>query len=161
MSFDLGTKTRLVPNRDCPSRRDTARAMSQENVEAAERAVDAFNRRNLEANLAELDPDVIQHLSLPAMFGGESAVYRGHEGVREWWRDLGEAFAEFTIELSEIRDLGERIVAIGELRGRGKESGAVVESPIGYVAEFKNGKVIRLDDYFDPEEALEAAGLSK
>ena len=66
-----------------------------------------------------------------------------------------------TIEISEIRDLGERIVAIGELRGRGKESGAEVESPIGYVAEFKNGKVIRLDDYFDPEEALEAAGLSK
>ena len=85
------------------------------------------------------------------MVGGESTVYRGHEGVRELWRDIGEAFAEFHIELSEIRDLGERVVAIGHLRGRGKASGAVVESPIGYVADFKNGKAIRIDDYFDPE----------
>ncbi len=75
--------------------------------------------------------------------------------------DLDETLAELRIEISEIRDLGERIVAIGHLRGRGKQSGAEVESSIGYVVEFKNGKVIRMDDYFDPEDALEAAGLSE
>ena len=95
------------------------------------------------------------------MFGGEATVFRGHEGVRELWRDLGEAFAEFRIEISEIRDLGERIVAVGQLRGSGSVSGAEVESPIGYVVEFKNGKAIRIDDYFDPEAALAAAGLSE
>ena len=62
---------------------------------------------------------------------------------------------------SEIRDLGERIVAIGQLYGRGRESGAEVESPIGYLVELKNGKATRIHDFFDPEEALEAAGLSE
>jgi len=133
--------------------------MSQENVEAVKRAIDAYNRRDVEANLAELDPEVVMHLALPAMFGGESTAFRGHDEYREFLRDLYEAFAEFQIEISEIRDLGERVVAIGHLRGRGKESGAKVESPIGYVAEFTNGKAIRIDDYFDPEEALEAAEL--
>ncbi len=85
----------------------------------------------------------------------------GHDGVRAQLRDLYEAFSEFHLEISEIRDLGERVVALGQLRARGKESGAEVESPIGYVVEFKNGKVIRLDDYFDPKEALEAAGLEE
>ena len=44
---------------------------------------------------------------------------------------------------------------------RGRESGAEVESPIAYVAQYRNGKVIRLDDYLDHQEALEAAGLSE
>jgi len=135
--------------------------MSQENVEAVKRAVDTFNRRDLEANLAELDPEVTGRVVLLAMVGGESTDYRGHEGVRELWQELGEAFAEFQIELSEIHDLGERVVGIGHVRGRGKASGAEVESPIGYVVEFKNGKAIRIDDFFDPKEALEAAGLSE
>jgi uncharacterized protein len=135
--------------------------MSQENVEALKRGFDAFNRRDLVANLRELDPEVVQHLSLPAMFGGQLTVYRGHDGVRELWRDLGEAFAEFRVEITEIRDVGERIVAVGQLRGRGRESGAEVESPIGYVVELRNGRAIRIDDYFNPAEALKVAGLSE
>jgi ketosteroid isomerase-like protein len=31
--------------------------------------------------------------------------------------------------------------------------------PLGYLVEFKNGKVIRMRAYLDPKEALEAAGL--
>ena len=134
--------------------------MSEENVEAFKRGMDAFNCRDLEANLEGLDPEVVQHLSLPAMFGGQLTVYRGHDGVRELWRDLGEAFAEFRVEITKIWDVGERIVAIGQLRGRGRVSGAEVQSPIGYVVELRNGKAIRIDDFFDPADALEAAGLS-
>ena len=135
--------------------------MSQENVESCKRCVDSFNRRDFEANLKELDPEVTGRAVLLAMVGGEETVYRGHEGVRELWRELDEAFAAFQIEISEIHDRGERVVAIGHLHGRGKASGAEVESPIGYVVEFKNGKAIRIDDYFDPKEALKAAGLSE
>jgi ketosteroid isomerase-like protein len=135
--------------------------MSQENVEAYKRGVDAFNRRDVEALLEELDPEVVMHLALRAMFGGESTAFRGHDEYREFLRDLDEAFAEFQVEISEIRDLGERLVTIGNLHDRGKESGAEVESPIGYVVDFKNGKAVRFRDYFDPKEALEAAGLSE
>ena len=135
--------------------------MSQENVEAYKRGLDAFNRRDVEAMLQELDPEVVMHLALPAMFGGEATAFRGHDECREFLRDLDEAFAEFQVEISEIRDLGERLVTIGHLHGRGKESGADVESPIGYVIDFKNGKAVRYRDYFDPKEALEAAGLEE
>jgi ketosteroid isomerase-like protein len=50
-------------------------------------------------------------------------------------------------------------VTIGRLHGRGKTSGADVDSPIGYVIDVKDGKALRYRDYFDPMEALEAAGL--
>ena len=136
--------------------------MSQENVETCWRSVDLFNRRDVEAWLEYLDPEVELHWTLFAMLGGGATVFRGHEGVREYLRDLDKAFAEFQIaEISEIRDLGERVLAVGQLRMRGTGSGAEVESPIAYVVEVKSGKATRIDDFFDPKDALEAAGLSE
>jgi ketosteroid isomerase-like protein len=133
--------------------------MSQENVEDFKRGLDAFNRRDVEALLEELDPEVEWHPALPVLVGGEATVYRGHEGVREMLRDLYEAFAETHVELSEIRDLGDRLVAIGRTRARGNESGAETESPWAGVTEYKDGRAIRIRTYLDPNEALEAAGL--
>jgi ketosteroid isomerase-like protein len=88
-------------------------------------------------------------------------VYRGHQGVRKGVRDLEEASSEIQAEQTEIRDLGERVVAIGHHRGRGEESGAITESQLAWVVEFKGGKVIRVREYLDPKKALEAVGLSE
>ncbi|MGA8803916.1 MAG: nuclear transport factor 2 family protein [Solirubrobacterales bacterium] len=135
--------------------------MSEENVEAFKRGIAAWNRGDIDATLEVFDPEVEWRPTFRRLLGGDTAVYRGRHGVREFLQDLDETWAELPIELTEIRDLGERIVAIGHLRGRGKQSGAELESSIGYVVEFKNGKVIRMDDYLDHQEALEAAGLSE
>ena len=96
---------------------------------------------------------------LPVLLGGEAAVYRGHEGARHGIRELEEAFTELRAEPVEFRDLGERVVAIGHLHGRGKESGVVTESPIVWLVDFEDGKVVRIREYLDPDEALEAAGI--
>jgi ketosteroid isomerase-like protein len=72
-----------------------------------------------------------------------------------------ELFAEVQILISEIRYLGDRVVVTGSLRGRGREGGAEVTTPWGAVVDFKDGKGIRISDYLDPQEALEAAGLSE
>ena len=134
--------------------------MSQENVEAFKRAIEAYNRRDIDTFVEEIDPDVEWHGALQALLESEATVYRGHEGVRQWVRDIDEALAEIRLELPEIRDLGDRIVAIGWLRARGKASGAETESPFGCVVEWKNGKATRLRSFLDPKEALETARLS-
>jgi ketosteroid isomerase-like protein len=135
--------------------------MSQENVELVKRAVDAINRGDAEALVAELDPEVEWHGAILMAMGGTQTVYRGHEGVREWLRDLYETLSEFQAEYPEIRDLGDRTVAIGRVRARGAASEAQIESPHGTVTDFKDGKAIRVRTYLDPNEALEAAGLSE
>ena len=135
--------------------------MSQENVEAFKRGLDAGNHRDVETLLSVLDPEVAWHSELHALMGGEVTVFRGHDGVREMLRDLYEAFDEIHIEISEIRDLEDRLVAIGRTRARGKASGANVETPIGFVTEVKNGKTISIRGYLDPKEALAAVGLSE
>ena len=133
--------------------------MSQENVEAFERGAEAYNRRDVDALLKELDPEVEWHSALLIPFGGEATVSRGHEGVREVLREVYEVLAEIHLEYSEIRDLGDRIVAIGRIRTRGKQSGVVTEIAFGTVSDMKNGKSIRIWTYLDPQEALQAAGL--
>ena len=135
--------------------------MSQENVDAFKRAVEANNRGDYDALLAEIDSDVEWHAVFQVMFGGQATVCRGHEGVREYLRDLDEGFDVRHVEISELRDLGQRIVAIGHVRGRGRSSGAELDSPISFVAEFKDRKIFRMSDYLDSKEALKAAGLSE
>jgi hypothetical protein len=57
-------------------------------VEAFTRVVDAINRRDVEAVLRELDPGIEWHMALQVLVGGEAGVYHGHEGVREYFRDM-------------------------------------------------------------------------
>jgi ketosteroid isomerase-like protein len=107
----------------------------------------------------ELDADVEWHSAVLGSLRGEATVHRGHDGVREMLRDLYEAFGEFQVELSEIRDLGDRIVGIGRWIARGEESGVETTQPHAAVVDFKNGKAIRVRSYLDPKEALAPAGL--
>jgi len=135
--------------------------MSQRDLEGFKRAVEAGNRGDVEAVLEELDPEVEWHPALIASLEAEATVYRGHDGVREWFQAASETFPERHTEVEEIRNLGDRIVAIGHIRMRGKASGAETESPIAYLVEYGNGKATQVRSYLDPQAALEAAGLSE
>jgi ketosteroid isomerase-like protein len=135
--------------------------MSQENVDSFKRFADANNRRDVEALLEELDADVEWHSAVLSSLGGEETVHRGHDGVREMLRDLYEAFSEFQVEFSDIRDRGDRIVAIGRWITRGEESGAEVTPPLASVVDFRNGKAIRVRSYLDPEDALVDAAMEE
>jgi ketosteroid isomerase-like protein len=134
--------------------------MSQENVETFKRTSEVGPRFDVEALIAEMDPNVEWHAGLLASLAGEqAAVFRGHDGVREMFRDFQDAFAESHMEFPDIRDLGDRVVGLGLFRNRGKASGAEVVSPIAYVVDFRDGKVAHVQTYLDHQQALEAAGL--
>jgi ketosteroid isomerase-like protein len=132
--------------------------MPQANGEAFKRMIDAYNRRDVEALLRELDTEIEWRPVLPVVLGGDSTVYRGHDGVRQLLRDLDEVLAERRLDFSEIREAGDLVVATGRLRIRGKSSGALSESPFGCVAELKHGKAIRIETCLDPGDALEHLG---
>ena len=133
--------------------------MSKENVESFKRGTELLNRRDIEPFLEMLDPEVEWHPGLVALLEGEATVYRGREEVREALQDIFEAFADFRFEFSEVRDLGDQILAVGEMRGRGTESGVEIESPWAFLIQLRNGKATHVRVYLDPKEALEAAGL--
>jgi ketosteroid isomerase-like protein len=135
--------------------------MSEQNVDQAKRMAEASNRRDIVALLETLDPEVEWSPAFPVSLGGAAPVYRGHDGVREMFSEFYEALDEIHAEYLEVRDLGERVLANGSIRTRGKASGAATESPFASVIDFRDGKAIRVRTYLDPRHALEAAGLSE
>ena len=136
--------------------------MSQENVETFKRVTEAYNRRDVEAMLRDLDPEIEWHPALLVPLGGEATVYRGHEGIRELVRDLDEHFAEFHAEYSEIRDLGDQVARNRPRSARVARQAELRPSRrLPSCNDLKNGKAIRVRTYLDPKEALEAAGLSE
>ena len=82
---------------------DTGRAMSQENVELLYRSYDALNRRDLDAYLALIDPEVEFTPRIMQMEGGS---YRGHKGIREWLRNLLAVFPDFSSEVLRCANPG-------------------------------------------------------
>jgi ketosteroid isomerase-like protein len=135
--------------------------MSQENVETVLRVAEALRHRDVAGIVAEVDPEVEWHPAMQALVGGDATVYRGPEGVREMMHDFYDTFADVQLEVLETREAGDRVVLIGHLHVRGKVSGVDADSPAAYVVSFSNGKLIRVRTYLDPNEALEAVGLSE
>jgi ketosteroid isomerase-like protein len=136
--------------------------MSQENVEMFKRALDAGNRRDIDGLTRDLHAEAEWHTVLASALTAEPTVYRGLEGIREGLaRDLLASFDEIHFQMSEIRDLGNRVLAVGHMRARGLESGVDTESPWAFLVQFKNGKAIWVRAFLDPREALEAAGLKE
>jgi ketosteroid isomerase-like protein len=94
--------------------------MSEETVERTRRAFHAFNRRDLDAFLALIDPEVEFTTRYMEMEG--DSYYRGQDGIREWWRDLLAIFPDFSVEVLEVRDLGDSGIAALRVRGHGVDS---------------------------------------
>jgi ketosteroid isomerase-like protein len=133
--------------------------MSRDKVDIVKRAVDAYNRRDIACLFAELaTPDCEWW---PALTGAyEGGCYRGREGVERFMADTSETWEELQIVAEEFRDLGERVLSLGRLKGKGKGSGAPVDQPYATILDFRGDRIWRLRAYFDRAEGLRVAGLS-
>ncbi len=138
--------------------------MSQENVETVLEAVDAANRRDADAFIACISPDVEWEDEPPDAdpFPGLRGTYRGRAEVREWFEAVLEPWESFQVEIEEIIEASADRVVYGELlTGRGKGSGVDTEVRAWEVAWFADGKITRRRVFGTRDRALEAAGLSE
>ena len=132
--------------------------MSQENADLVRRALAAFDTRgDVEEMMPFLDPEFELHSAIVG--GAEGNAYRGHEGYRKWFADSTESFEELVNEWSEFRDLGDRVLALGHVKARGRESGVVLDSPIAFLFTLRGGKAVKAEGFLSRDKALEAAGL--
>ena len=129
--------------------------MSQENVDLAYRAFDAYNRRDLEAALALADDEVEAIPRIGLMEGS----YRGHDGLRRWWEDLFGTYPDFAIEVIEIRDLGDLTLATLHVRGHGAGSDIPMDDAIWSVGRWSHGKCVWWRNFDTQADALAEAGL--
>jgi ketosteroid isomerase-like protein len=130
--------------------------MSQENVEAFRRGADAISRGDV-VDIPELvHPEAV----FEPLRSATEGAYVGHEGMRRFIADTEEMFEVFQISYTDIRDLGDRLVAIGSIRMRARESGVETDVPSAAIVEYVDGLLFRYKDYGQARLALEAAGLA-
>ena len=109
----------------------------------------------IDAGLTAPDAEWIVPPSTP----GFRQVYRGRDGFIDFMRTWTEDF-EWSIELERVIEAGDdRAVAIFHQRATGKSSGVPVELRMGLLYDIEDGRIIRMRNFLDPAEALEAAGL--
>jgi uncharacterized protein len=133
--------------------------MSQENVEIMRGGEEAFNRRDREMFLSGFDPDAEWHVTGQVV--DQQTVYRGHEEIWRYVTVLDDQFQELRTDFEEFVDAGDKVVVIGRLHGRGRTSDAPVDLRWAIVVTFRNGRIMRLDNYQKKEQALKAVGLSE
>jgi ketosteroid isomerase-like protein len=134
--------------------------MSQENVQITRENMEAFNRREIDAFLASLHPDVEWDDSNG--FPGLQGVYRGRAGVRSWLEAFMEAWESFHGEVEQATEGSDGRVLL-QMAGiaRGRASGVETELCAWFVLWIADGKITKRQVFFNRDEALEAAGLSE
>jgi ketosteroid isomerase-like protein len=131
--------------------------MASANVELVRRWNDAFNRRDMDVLLELTSPEFEFVPYLGALI--ETITYRGHDGLRKYFEDADAAWQAIEARLVEVRELDGTVIALGELRARGRASGLEVRVSLAWVGEFDGGQITRLRSYETEAKALEAAGL--
>ncbi|PWU24775.1 MAG: hypothetical protein C5B48_04660 [Candidatus Rokuibacteriota bacterium] len=112
------------------------------------------SRGDIEGMVAKLDPD-IEVVPFGASMHGKS--YRGHDGVREWFRDEIEAnWTEFRTIPEEFRRVDDRILVFGQWIASGRTSGVHLNVAATWIFDVRDGKITRWQTYTDREEALQA-----
>ncbi len=128
--------------------------MSKENVEVVRRIVDAYVAGDPERAIDDSDPEIVWN---PA----EEAPTQGHEAVREYLRRWEDEWEVLRTVAEEYIDAGDRVVVTVHFAGRGRESGIDVDTRLYEVWTIRAGKAVRMDEFTERAEALEAAGLGK
>ena len=132
--------------------------MSEENVELATAFFDAYNARDSEAVDRLLDPDA----EITTLTGRAGLPTRWNAGATgEYFDQLDETLADLRVEIENYREHGERVVALGVIRGAGRASHVEVANEFAVVFVIRNSRFTHVDTYDSRKAALEAAGLSE
>ena len=131
--------------------------MSQENVEIVRAFFEAWNAGDMDAVRETYDPYVVVRYADGWPEGLEPIM--GREAVMRQWEQQREPFDADTIELIEVIDLGDRVVARFIWRAAG--SGPDLNIEVTSVSTARNGKTILVEFFWDHAEALETLGLSE
>ncbi len=165
----LGIKVKPFP-------RDTAEAMSRENVELARRLyfgeVDLVavlpDRESLDANLGPFVEPNFEIVTVPGQVpvsgagtkGASPPVAYGLDGFVSAFGDWLTAWETWVMSPTDFIDVDEnRVLVMLDIRARSKTH--QVEMPVdgANLLTLRDGKVARVELYFDRSQALEAAGL--
>ncbi len=139
--------------------RDTARGMSQENVEIV---VGYFEAVDLAASIDALAEDVtfVFHGETRHLAGAETVS--GKSAAVAWLADWFSRFhPDYRFEVEEALDWDDHVLVVTTNRGKGRASGVPISRQTAQLMTVRDGKIVRRDFFASRAEALDAAGLAE
>jgi ketosteroid isomerase-like protein len=119
-------------------------------------AFDAFTRRDLDAFLETLDPDVrLRSLMTEA----EQAEYHGYDGVRAWYAAVFDVFPDWSPSLRELREEGEAALGCFDVFATAASSGVRIAQGYHFAAHVRDGRLDYFGFFRSEEDARQAVGL--
>jgi uncharacterized protein len=115
--------------------------VSEENIAVVRRAYEAFTQRDADAMAALADPDVEWLPPHTAGLAHEGRPYHGHEGLRLYLEDVTRLWLEMQVIPQEFKDTDDTVIVDGRIYARG-EDGLLVDSPMRWVWELRDGKIV-------------------
>ena len=131
--------------------------MGDQNADVLARWAETMRRGDLAEELWDEDLEIVN-----AEGWVVEATYRGYDGLRRWWGDLAEAFADFTMEVEEITPLdGERFLTVQRFVGHFRATGIPIDAQWASVVTVRAGRIVQAVGYLTKGRALsEIAGWS-
>ena len=130
--------------------------MADENVELAQRWSDAFNRRDFDAIPEFFDPSIEWRTPHE---DPDQTTYRGQAAVRGYIEGVLDVFPDLRFEVDEFVEAPDgRVISTAHFVGR-SASGVPTDYRLTFLATVRSGLFSRIEEYYDRDEALEAAGL--
>jgi ketosteroid isomerase-like protein len=128
---------------------------AEERIEFVRRAIDAFNRRDIDEMLSLAGDDFEYDWS--RSMGPNRGVYKGPEGFFEFLSDQWDTFDPFELEADEFIPRGNHVVVPNTVHGRGPQNVAV-SATTTHVYTFDGPRLVRITMFQELDEALAATG---
>jgi uncharacterized protein len=132
--------------------------MSQQNVEIVRQIYSNWVPGASPAKSNLLHPDIEWVNPRDAL---EPGTRTGIEAFTAITEELDDTIRDFRMEVERCVDAGDRVVVIATMRGQGSTSGVAIQRRHGSVWTIRDGKAIRFQWFHEPDEALEAVGLTE
>jgi ketosteroid isomerase-like protein len=114
---------------------------------------EALNDRDIDSAMNALAEDAEWHESevLP-----DTGIYRGREAIRSFLTDFLASWERFDQTVEEVRREGDRVLVLIHLEATGRGSAADVDARYAHLWTVSGGRGVRVDAFYDRDEALEA-----
>ena len=122
-------------------------------IEVVKATFAAFAARDLEKVLALADPD-IEFTAVTAEHAGRTDPYRGHDGLRAYFRDVAAVWEELRLTPREFRPAGDLVLVTGKVSARSRTRS--VTGSTGWIWRVRDGKVAYVRVYGSAADALAA-----
>jgi ketosteroid isomerase-like protein len=129
-----------------------------QNVEIVRRAFDLFNARDMAAYFQLFHPELTYRNREDEP---DVRLYRGLEDYKGYVAGWLEMFEDLRLENRGFIDRGEQVIAVAELHGRGRRTGAEVRGFYVFLLHVRDGVIVQGREYATTDEAVKAAGVSE